>query len=151
MNPSDLVQEIGQRLNLTGLTFTDGACRLVFDQTLAVDLEDDGAGQLVLHTALGPVPHDHREAFFRALLSAHLFGFETDGAVFGVHPQTDEIYLFRSLSVDGLSVDHAYSVLEQFVHQAESWRQKISQIARTDDAAASATSDTQPAFPGVRA
>lgn len=148
MNPSDLVQEIGQRLNLTGLKFTDGACRLLFDQTLAVDLEDDGAGQLVFHTALGPVPHDHREAFFRALLTAHLFGFETDGAVFGVHPQSDEIYLFRTLAIDGLSVDQGYSALERFTHQAESWRQKISQIA---SGTPSAASEPNPAFSGIRA
>ncbi|WP_414663691.1 type III secretion system chaperone [Horticoccus sp. 23ND18S-11] len=150
MNPSDLVLELGQRLHLTGLTFTDGVCRLVFDPALAIDLEDDGHGQLVLHTTLGQVPHDNREAFLRGLLSAHLFGFETDGAVFGVHPQTDEVFLFRILAVDDLTVDRAYAALETFAHHAETWRQKINELGRDGDAEPSAGSDHEPAIAGVR-
>lgn len=150
MNPSDLVQEIGRRLNLTGLTFTDGVCRLVFDSDLAIDLEDDGAGQLVLHTALGQVPHDNREAFLRRLLAAHLFGFETGGAVFGVHPQTDEIFLFRVLATHDLTVDRAYEVLETFAHHAETWRQKLNEFGRDEQADPSLEPDRGPAIAGVR-
>ena len=129
MNPPDLVQELGQRLNLTGLTLNGGVCRLVFDHHLPVDLEDDDAGNLCFHTTLGPLPHEGREALFAALLSAHLFGLETDGAVFGLHPKTDEIYLFRSLPVETLDVDTALNVLERFTQQADNWRQKITSLA----------------------
>jgi hypothetical protein len=130
MHPPDLVQELGHRLNLTGLTLHDGVCRLVFDQSLPIDLEDDGLGNLCFHAIIGSLPHEGREAMLTALLSAHLFGLETDGAVFGLHPKTDELYLFRSLAVDTLTVDHALDVLERFTHQAESWTERIKALVR---------------------
>jgi hypothetical protein len=140
VNPPDLVQELGQRLNLTGLTLNGGVCRLVFDQSLPIDLEDDGLGNLCFHTVVAPLPHEGREALFAALLSAHLFGLETDGAVFGLHPKTDELYLFRSLPVDNLSVDHALDVLERFTQQAESWKKKIESLVRETTPASNASS-----------
>lgn len=129
MNPTDLVAELGQRLNLTNLTLTDGVCRLVFDRTLPIDIEDDGAGNLCFHTIIASLPHDNREPLMRALLSAHLFGLETDGAAFGVHPKTDEIYLFRLLPVENLEVETALTALERFTHHAESWRRRVESIA----------------------
>src|SRR5688572_5319609 len=67
VNPPDLVQELGHRLNLTGLTLNGGVCRLVFDQSLPIDLEDDGLGNLCFHTVVAPLPHEGREALFSAL------------------------------------------------------------------------------------
>ncbi|PTY07814.1 hypothetical protein DB347_06205 [Opitutaceae bacterium EW11] len=130
MNPSDLVQEIGERLNLTGLTLNDGICRLVFDNSLPIDIEDDDAGNLCFHSVLAPLPHDGRESLLAGLLSAHLFGIETDGAVFGLHPRTEELYLFRTLPVEGLEVEPALDALERFTHQVETWKRKIEALAR---------------------
>lgn len=139
MNPSDLVQEVGRRLNLTGLTLTDGVCRLVFDQNLPIDLEDDGEGHLYFQCVLAPLPHADREAIFRRLLTAHLFGLETDGASFGLHPQTDELYLFQSLPVEALDVEVALDVLERFTHQASTWRAKLAELTQDVTPAASTT------------
>lgn len=145
MNPSDLVQELGQRLNLGGLSFADGICRLVFDGSLTVDLEDDGSGGLTLHTVLTSLPHDGREVVMAALLSAHLFGLDTDGAVFGLHPQTQDVYLFRTLPTDGLSVDAAYSALERFTQQVETWRDRIDLLVR-ESAPASPAPEMAPGY-----
>ena len=140
MNPSDLVAELGARLNLTGLTFVDGVCRLMFDQTLAIDLEDDGAGSLCFHSVVGQVPHVDREILFRHLLSTHLFGVQTDGATFGVHPMTDEIYLFRSMPADTLDVETAYRALEQFTQHVEAWRHRLqAAVVAADDTGAALT------------
>ncbi len=141
MNPPDLVAEIGARLNLTGVTLNDGVCRLVFDRHLPIDIEDDGAGNLCFHTVLAPMPHEGREALMSTLLSSHLFGLDTDGAVFGLHPKTNDIYLFRSLPLDGIVVDAALTALERFTQQAEAWKQRIDAIVReapVDDADAPA-------------
>lgn len=145
MNPSDLVQELGQRLNLGGLSFADGICRLVFDGSLTVDLEDDGSGGLTLHTVLTSLPHDGREVVMAALLSAHLFGLDTDGAVFGLHPQTQDVYLFRTLPTDGLSVDAAYAALERFTQQVETWRERIDLLVR-ESAPASPAPEMAPGY-----
>jgi hypothetical protein len=142
MNPSDLVQELAQRLNLTGVTFADGICRLVFDDALAIDLEDDGNGGLTLHTVLAPLPHEGREVVMAALLSAHLFGLDTDGAVFGLHPQTQDLYLFRTLAAATLDVDAAYAALEQFTHQAEAWKTRIDVLVRDAEPAAASVPDS---------
>ncbi len=130
MNAPDLVAELGTRLNLTGITLNGGVCRLVFDRRLPIDIEDDGAGNLCFHTVLGPMPHDRREALMTTLLSSHLFGLDTDGAVFGVHPKTGDIYLFRSLPLDGIAVDSALSALERFTQQAETWKTRLDGIDR---------------------
>jgi hypothetical protein len=130
MNPPDLVQELGRRLNLTGLTMQDGVCRLVFDRHLAVDLEDDGAGNLCLHVNLGPLPHVNREAALSALLTKHLFGVETRGAAFGLHPRTQDLYLFRTLPLSNLDVDTALSALETFVDEAEKRKGELQEIGR---------------------
>lgn len=144
MNSPDLVQELGQRLNLTGLAFNNGVCRLVFDQSLFVDLEDDGEGNLCFHAMLRPLPHEGREAVLTALMSAHLFGLETGGAAFGLHPKTDELYLFRSLPVQTLDVDTAYAALESFAHHAGQWRTRIEELSRDATAAGAADGSRVP-------
>ncbi len=136
MNPSDLVQEIGRRLNLTGLSLTEGVCRLVFDHHLHIDLEDDGQGRFFFHTVLAPLPHAGNEALLSALLSAHLFGLDTDGCTFGVHPQTRDLFLFRMLDVAALDTETALHVLERFTQQAENWKTKIQELIRETSSAA---------------
>lgn len=150
MNPADLVQEIGQRLNLTGLTLKDGVCRLVFDEQLLIDIEDDGVGNLCFHTTLGPAPFNGREDLFAALLSAHLFGLETDGGVFGLHPKTHEIYLFRSLPLDALQVDAAFNVLERFTQQAETWKRQLATLAQESSGSSETDAGSVPPA-GIRA
>lgn len=145
MNAPDLVQELGSRLNLTGLSLTDGVCRLVFDRQLPVDLEDDGAGNLAYHAVIGVLPHGERERVLRTLMSAHLFGLETGGAAFGLHPRTDEVYLFRLLPVENLEVELALRVLESFTQQAETWKRRWSEISQ---AAAAAESPSETGFVG---
>lgn len=130
MHLPDLIHEIGQRLNLPNLTLQDGVCRLVFDRTLIIDLEDDGAGNLCLHSVLTSLTAPGRDALLAPLLSAHLFGLETDGACFGLHPQTDELYLFRVLPIAALDAATAMDVLERFTHQVENWRRKIEQLGQ---------------------
>lgn len=150
MNSPDLVQEIGQRLNLTGLTLKDGICRLVFDDQLPIDIEDDGSGNLCFHTNLGPAPFAGREDLFAALLSAHLFGLETGGAVFGLHPKTHEIFLFRSLPLEALQVDAALAALENFTQQAETWKGQLTTLQRESSDSGEASSDPVPPA-GIRA
>ncbi|MFO1450188.1 MAG: type III secretion system chaperone [Opitutaceae bacterium] len=145
MNAPDLVQELGSRLNLTGLSLTDGVCRLVFDRQLPIDLEDDGAGNLAYHAVIGVLPHGERERVLRTLMSAHLFGLETGGAAFGLHPRTDEVYLFRLLPVENLEVELALRVLESFTQQAETWKRRWSEISQ---AAAAAESPSETGFVG---
>ncbi len=125
MNPPDLVQELGQRLNLTGLSLANGICRLMFDRSLPIDIEDDGNGNLYYHCNLGPLPHQNREPLLSALMSAHLFGLETDGAAIGLHPKTNDLYLFRCIPIESLEVDGALKILERFTQQAENWKKRI--------------------------
>lgn len=128
MNPPDVIQEVGSRLNLTGLTMAEGICRLVFDRSVPIDIEDDGVGNLYFHTSLGKLPESNREAVLIALMGSHLFGLQTDGAVFGLHPKTHELYLFRSLPVETLEVEGTLKVLERFTQQAQDWRGRIQEL-----------------------
>ncbi|MBL9207649.1 MAG: type III secretion system chaperone [Opitutaceae bacterium] len=130
MNAPDLVQELGSRLNLTGLSLTDGVCRLVFDRQLPIDIEDDGSGNLAFHAVIGVLPHGERERVLRTLMSSHLFGLETAGAAFGLHPGTDDVYLFRLLPVESLEVEQALRVLESFTHQVEAWKRRWPELSQ---------------------
>jgi hypothetical protein len=152
MHSPHLIQELGRRLNLTGLSFTGGVCRLMFDRSLPIDIEDDGQGTLFFHTTLGLPPHGHREAFLGTLLSAHLFGMETDGAVFGLHPKSGELYLFRALRVDTLEVETTLQSLERFTQQAQNWRKRVAEISQElAQAAASPTTPAAGGFDNLRA
>lgn len=142
MHPTDLVAELGDRLNLTGLTLNGGVCRLVFDHSLPIDIEDDGAGNLCFHTVLAPLPHDGRESLLLTLMSSHLFGVHTDAATFGLHPKTQELYLFRLLPAEALDADTALTALERFTQQAETWRNRLESM--TAEANASAPAETDP-------
>ncbi len=147
MNPPDLVQELGHRLNLTGLSLTNGICRLMFDRSLPIDIEDDGTGNLYYHCNLGPLPHQNREALLTSLMSAHLFGFETDGAAIGLHPKTNDLYLFRCLPVESLDVDGSIKILERFAQQAENWKKRIQTLVQEASAAEPAPADEITSFP----
>jgi hypothetical protein len=141
MNPHDLVHELGNRLNLTGLSLSNGICRLMFDRSLPIDIEDDGNGNLYYHCNLGPLPHQNREAVLASLMSAHLFGFETDGAAIGLHPKTNDLYLFRSLPIESLEVDGALKSLERFTQQAENWKKRLPTLAQENPPATPSASD----------
>ena len=86
MNARQHLQDIALTLGLPALDFDSNGCaRMLFDGKVAVNFESDElSGQLHLYCDLGELPLRGREALYRALLEANLFGVQTQGATLAV-------------------------------------------------------------------
>jgi hypothetical protein len=131
MDTKDSAQELltayGQIAGLPGLKFEPHGCaRLVFERSVAVDLEIDvGAKAIQVYGVLGPVPAGDREVLYRRLLEANLFCTKTRGATLSVDAVQEEVILsVRVLLASATPPDFA-ELLEQFAANLEEWRQKF--------------------------
>lgn len=127
MRPDQLLQGLGRTLGLPDLAFNqEGCARLVFDDTIAVNLEFEATnGRLHLYSELCSLPTPGREALLLALLEANLLGLETRGATLAVDSVSQDVVLCRSLSQPELNAGHLHDVVEAFVDSAEQWRNRI--------------------------
>lgn len=125
MNARQHLKDIALTMGLPALDFdANGCARMLFDGKVAVNFESDElAGQLHLYSDLGELPLRGREAVYRALLEANLYGVQTQGATLAVDGSQDQVVLSRSVLVEELSLNSFSLVLEGFVGCAEYWQQ----------------------------
>lgn len=146
MKLQELFTELAAHMGLPAPASTLEDCyQLVFDDTVAVDLEPDtlNEGVLILHTVLGFAPPDGKGAFYSMLLQGNYLGHETQGSVLGLSPESGEVVLSRRLSGAELTVEPLAGALERLVSTAKSWKAKI---ASTPSPRASAD---EPVFAGM--
>lgn len=118
-----LLNELATRMGLDGLRLdSNGVCRLVFDQTIAVDLEPS-ADKTLLHMVaeLGPLPPDAPAPWLRRLLAASFMGQDTGGAHLALDPLNNDVVLCQRLALDGLEITRFVPELEAFVNYAQDW------------------------------
>lgn len=131
MDTRDAAQELltayGQIAGLPGLKFEPHGCaRLVFERSVAVDLEiDRGAHAIQVYGVLGPVPAGNRETLYRQLLEANLFCTKTRGATLSVDPVQEEVLLSRRVELASATPTAFAELIEQFAANVEEWRQKF--------------------------
>ncbi len=149
MNAQDLLQNLGQSVNLPGLGFdANGCARLLVDGTIAVNFEHDPASASIqLYSTLGALPSQGREALFLQLLEANLFGARTLGSTLAVDSLYGEIVLCRSVPLDDAEPASFADLVAQFVSTVEDW------TARLDAPLPATPSDVpaEPAEPRVQA
>jgi hypothetical protein len=123
----DLLAAYGQLVGLANLRFdAHGCARLMFQESLAVDLEvDAGAGCLHAYSVLGPVPAGDREALYRKLLEANLFGTQTGGATLAVDAVQEEVLLCRRVDLNTATATSFAEFLAEFARGARQWRQQF--------------------------
>ena len=133
MNINELIKELGLALGLPDLQLNpEGCARLVFDGSIAINLEVDAErGCLHLHSLLGSVPREGRDALLYSMLKGNLFGNKTAGATLSIDSLREEAVLCRSLELDYLSVPRLTDVLEKFAAVTELWVQKIDEKSHT--------------------
>jgi hypothetical protein len=146
MDAHQLLNHLGVAMGLPALAFDEQGCaRLMFDGKLEVNLEHDSdTGLLQVYAVLGPVPARGREALYRSLLEANLFGGQTFGATLAIDGSQQEIVLCRSVAPEEISSPGFAALIEQFVAATESWQQRIG--AGGGEAAAPAPGASAPAF-----
>lgn len=125
MNSRQHLKDIALTMGLPALDFDSNGCaRMLFDGKVAVNFENDEvAGLLHLYSDLGELPLRGREAVYRALLEANLFGVQTQGATLALDGSQDQVVLSRSVLVEELSLSSFTKVLEGFLACAEYWQQ----------------------------
>ena len=127
MNINELIKELGLALGLPDLQLNpEGCARLVFDGSIAINLEVDAERScLHLHSLLGRVPREGRDALLYSMLKGNLFGNKTAGATLSIDSLREEAVLCRSIELDYLSVPRLKDILEKFVQVTELWVQKV--------------------------
>ena len=125
MHIDTLLQSISSRLGTEFGLNEQGACRLVFDDKVTVDIEADEMDDTVYLFTSFILPSGNREALYASLLSANLFGLETGGAAFALDETRGELLLNRVLHVGGMDADLFAGLVERFVDAAEIWRERL--------------------------
>jgi hypothetical protein len=128
MDAAELLKGLAARMRLDRLAFDDlGVCRLVFGETVSVDLELDRArpGLLHLSTVLGKVPATGRERFYERLLEANLLGQGSGPNSLAVDPALGEVVACRRLDLRHTDVELLAEALEAMVTLVEAWRQVV--------------------------
>lgn len=138
-----LLLDLGQQAGLGApLQFNERGCaRLMVDGRIGLDFEADAdAGTIQVYSVLGEVPLAGREALYRQLLEANLFGSATAGATLAIDEQTNEIVLCRTVTSEETSAAAFARLVENFIAAAEEWLQKIADFTSPAPDAAGAQS-----------
>ncbi|WP_461211041.1 type III secretion system chaperone [Desulfocurvus sp. DL9XJH121] len=114
----------GADLSLNG----EGACRLVFDENVAVTIEADEMDDTVYLYTSFPLPPGDREALYARMLRANLFGFEAGGGAFALDEGRGEVVLNRVLHVGGMDAELFAGIVERFVEAAENWQRRQDEV-----------------------
>ena len=122
-----LVATLAQTLCLPDLAL-DAAhhhCVLVFDLDLVVNLEFKRAdSRLILSCQLDELPAN-AEPLTRELLAANLYWQRTRGSTLAVDEATNQVFLTYPVSVIETNAAGFEVIVEDFVNQAEYWRERI--------------------------
>lgn len=137
---NELLSQAGVDMGLGPIRLNaDGLCRLIFSQTIIVDIEqaNDEPGTALIYATVGIVPPEAREGLLLHLLEANLFGQGTGRATLAVDPARSEILLFRRFDLERLEYAEFIRDLESFVNLAGSWIEKLATARPTPSQSAS--------------
>ena len=128
MNAQDLIAQLAQETKLFDLKLDENGCaRLVFDQSINIDIEHvQDENQLVLYAVLElPQTGDNRSAVLEKLLKANYFGRGTGGAVFSLDPWKNDILLTKTLDLNHCDWVEFSNALDSLVNAVEHWQAEL--------------------------
>ncbi|MDL2290717.1 CesT family type III secretion system chaperone, partial [Desulfovibrio sp. OttesenSCG-928-F20] len=131
MKPEDALAAYAQQYGLSGLAYENGACRLLLDDDLAIDLEIQTAdGSVLMQCALGG--GDVRNPDLLAdLLGANLFYGTASPHITALDRYSGEVMLLRLLPADQ-TPELLTEAINAFALEVEAWRERFD--ARGDEA-----------------
>jgi len=123
----DLLAAYGQMMGLPSLKFNEQGCaRLMFDDTVAVDLEIDEPGNCVhLYSVLGPVPPGDNHVLYRQLLEGNLFGQQTGGALLAVDGTREDLLVCSRVGLPGATPAGLALSIDALAGAARDWQQRL--------------------------
>ncbi len=121
-----LLGELSHTLGIGNLQLEENICTLDFgDLTQLVIEVPEASDMVVLYAPIHPLPTDTEQCaeLFGQLLSAHLFGSQTNGAWFAI--REDEIVLNLPLAMEGMDAQSFENTIENFLTSVSEWEQRL--------------------------
>lgn len=138
-----VLKQLESATGLADLTPDDhGAVDLLFDEDLEVTIQPDQSGSLVtVYAVVGQLGEQVEGAMLLDLLSANLFGQQTNGATFAVENTTGQIVLQHSERVSDIQFPVFVDTLGEFVDAVEHWKPRLEQMMNDADQASDPESE----------
>lgn len=133
MEVRSAIRQLGQQIKLDLSIAPMKTCRLIFDETLIVEIDwpDGATDRVILSCAVGLVPASRKVETYELLLSANAYGRDTGDATLGVEPGHDEIVLSRALTLGGMEFAAFVRALEEFLAQSRAWTERIEALKQS--------------------
>ncbi|MBV7485221.1 type III secretion system chaperone [Bordetella sp. BOR01] len=128
MQASTLVALFGQEAGIELSLGDTGTLALAFENGITLNLEHDAAvDRLHCYAVVGLEPADpaQRLTWYRAMLAANAFGYDTDGATLGLDEVTGDLLLTRRLDLDRADVQALSQMVESMAQVALEWRDRL--------------------------
>lgn len=101
-------------------------CTIHIEAKLDISLEwQEEKAMLNLYANIKEFTEKEQEKIYPFLLRTHLFGAQTQDAVFGVQKNSHTITLFKTLSLTHLHQEDCLSAISQFTQQALFWQTQL--------------------------
>jgi len=120
MKLNSLLAELSAHTGLPGIQLDDsGACRLIFDDSLPIDLilHPDDEDLLLLQTVIGPLPAGAGKTFYLRLLADNYLAGAEGRPILSVIPRSREIILWQSRVISALDVETLAELLADTVRR----------------------------------
>ena len=126
MNIKSVLKELGNQVGIHELKLdNNGACRLVFDEKMIVDIESDELSENVrFYSVVAMLASEPSVSIYEKLLSANLSGLSGGANYFGIDSAAREIVLFSNLDMESIDHTRFSKRLEVFVNDLEHWVEK---------------------------
>lgn len=128
MDLSNFLSTFGQTFGLRSTSLDNGVCRLVFNETISVNIEEGvRPGTALVYASVGELPADTeaRKARCEEALMANAYGAKTGGAALSLKADQKILALSTTLYFAQLDADGFADYLNSFVHQVAKWRQHL--------------------------
>ena len=127
MHQDQFLEQLSAQLELSILKFnSDSVCRLIFDGEFVVDLEWVSESHSLHMYSVVNSRASHIEPRYLEMLKANLFGRGTNGSVFSIDTNRDEVLLIQTFATLHLDITTFVRQLELFVDTASYWKQLLS-------------------------
>jgi len=122
-----LIKDLGQLIGLDTLALNaSGACCLVFDSKIYVEIEHDVETDWVVFTSnLGQPKTGEKEPLYRRLLQNNYFWKELEGVTMALHGVNGDVFQICVRAASAIDFPEFQNVLEKFVDLAEKWMEII--------------------------
>jgi hypothetical protein len=124
------LKRFGKKIGIPDLTLDeDNYCAIQFDENIQVNIEvvgEENEEIVCFYSSVKEVPKNNQEELFYKLLELNLFGLQTNGACFAIHPEANEILLcFTWVSSKFMEYESFEECIESLSIFTKHWRNEL--------------------------